>query len=125
MKQSAAKTLGVAVVGAAFAAAAAGTAVAAPASVPDSVTGVLPVQDALTKLPAGAPESLAAGRTALANGTTTLPTTAQKSAKSAKKLLTADKADDPVAKLLGGLPLVGGLPTGGGLPTSGGLPGIG
>lgn len=85
MKQSAAKTLGVAVVGAAFAAAAAGTAAAVP--VPDSVPGVVPVHDALTKLPAGAPQAL--------------PT---------------DQAVDPVGGLLGGLPLAGGLPAGGGLP---------
>ncbi|MGI5402500.1 ATP-binding protein [Streptomyces sp. CA-135486] len=60
MKQSAAKTLGVAALGAAFAAAAAGTASAAPAVLPapapslDTVTSVLPAQEALTHaLPTG------------------------------------------------------------------------
>lgn len=59
MKQSAAKSLGVAALGAAFAAAAAGTASAAPvlpAPAPslDTVTSVLPAQEALTHaLPTG------------------------------------------------------------------------
>ncbi|WP_328670197.1 ATP-binding protein [Streptomyces sp. NBC_00322] len=126
MKQSAAKTLGVAALGAAFAAAAAGTATAAPA-LPDSatsldtVTSVAPVQEALTQLPAGAPESLA-------GGTSTLPGAVQGAA--SKVLPNADAAD-PVGSLLGGLPVgkaTSGLPTSG-LPTSslptGGLPGLG
>ncbi|MGW1496796.1 ATP-binding protein [Streptomyces sp. NPDC002402] len=131
MKQSAAKTLGVAALGAAFAAAAAGTATAAPA-LPDSalpldtVTSVAPVQEALTQLPAGAPESLA-------GGASTLPGTVQGAA--TKVLPNADAAD-PVGGLLGGLPVgkatsglpTGGLPTGA-LPTSGlptgALPGLG
>ncbi|MEU3916783.1 ATP-binding protein [Streptomyces sp. NPDC029004] len=119
MKQSAAKTLGVAALGAAFAAAAAGTATAAPA-LPDSalpldtVTSVAPVQEALTQLPAGAPESL--------------PGTVQGAA---TKVLPNGGAADPVGGLLGGLPVgaaTSGLPTGA-LPTSGlptgALPGLG
>ncbi|NUK02873.1 ATP-binding protein [Streptomyces lunaelactis] len=128
MKQSAARTLGVAALGAAFAAAAAGTASAAPASFPgsvtslDTVTDAVPVQEALTKLPAGAPESLAGGRTVLTNNATTLPAPLQETA--SKVLPAADKAD-PLSGLLGGLPLGGALPVGGGLPVGAGLPGLG
>ncbi|MGW3626059.1 ATP-binding protein [Streptomyces sp. NPDC000880] len=126
MKQSAARTLGIAALGAAFAAATAGTASAAPAALPDSatsldtVTSILPVQEAVTKLPA-APESLAGGQQALISNATTLPATVQGAA--AKALPTTDQAD-PVSSLLGGLPVggaAGGLP--GGL--AGGLPGLG
>jgi len=112
MKQSAAKTLGVAVLGAAFAATAAGTASAEPAAFPDSltsldtVTTLLPVQEAVTKLPAGAPESLAGGQTALTNTASTLPATVQETA--GKVLPTAGGAADPVSGLLGGLPVGGG-----------------
>ncbi|WP_199549201.1 ATP-binding protein [Streptomyces sp. N35] len=113
MKQSA-KTLGVAALGAAFAAAGAGTASAAPA-LPDpaqavgAVTQDLPVGQVTKTLP-GASEAVDAGQGALTNGLSTAKPTLEKS-------LPADT--DPVAGLLGGLP-VGGLPTGG-LPT-GGLP---
>jgi hypothetical protein len=126
MKQSAAKTLGIAALGAAFAAAAAGTASAAPTALPDSATSldtvssILPVQEAVTKLPA-APESLAGGQQALIGSATTLPAAVQEAA--AKGLPTTDHAD-PVSGLLGGLPVggaAGGLPAG--LP--GGLPGLG
>jgi hypothetical protein len=116
MKQSAAKTLGVAALGAAFAAAAAGTASAAPAPFPDSapsldtVTEIAPVQEAVTKLPAGAPESLAGSGTALTNAVTksasTLPVALQETAY--KVLPTTDKVD-PLSSLLGGLPIGGGL----------------
>ncbi|WP_030668616.1 hypothetical protein [Streptomyces sp. NRRL B-1347] len=74
MKQSAVKTLGVAALGAAFAAVGAGVANAAPATVPDpstaleTVTTTLPLDQAAGTLPAGAPESLAAGQSALASG---------------------------------------------------------
>ncbi|MFI6287134.1 ATP-binding protein [Streptomyces sp. NPDC051018] len=117
MKQSPAKTLGVAVLGAAFAATAAGTASAAPASLPeaatslDTVTSVLPVQESLTKLPAGA-ESLAGGQAALTQAAGTVPGTLQGAA---HRVLSAE-ATEPVAALLGGLPagdLAQGLPVGG------------
>ncbi|MET7616360.1 ATP-binding protein [Streptomyces sp. NPDC005408] len=133
MKQSAAKTLGVAALGAAFAAAAAGTASAAPANLPDSatsldtVTSVAPVQEALTKLPAGVPESLAGGQTALtsslADSPATLPATVQAAA---TKVLPGADGADPVSGLLGGLPVgAGSLPVGGGVPGLPGLPGLG
>ncbi|GHE45414.1 hypothetical protein GCM10018785_13940 [Streptomyces longispororuber] len=74
MKQSAAKTLGVAALGAAFAALGAGAAHAAPATVADpattleTVTTTLPLDQAAGTLPAGAPESLTAGQDALTSG---------------------------------------------------------
>ncbi|GAA2920567.1 ATP-binding protein [Streptomyces enissocaesilis] len=73
MKQFAAKTLGAAALGAAFAAAAVGSASAAEQAAPaapdvatalSTVTSVLPVQETGNKLPAGTPESLAAGQNA-------------------------------------------------------------
>ncbi|MFI6642132.1 ATP-binding protein [Streptomyces sp. NPDC050504] len=138
MKQSAAKTLGVAALGAAFAAAAAGTASAAVApGVPDagaaleSVTHTLPVEQAATKLPAGAPESLAASQKALGTGVSSLPSAAESLPATAGKALSqvttaaqksTGKTGDPVGGLLGGLP-VGALPTSG-LPV-GAVPGLG
>ncbi|MEV4332860.1 ATP-binding protein [Streptomyces sp. NPDC049597] len=116
MKNSA-KTLGVAALGAAFAAAGAGTASAAPA-LPDTtgalgaVSQVTPVQEVATKLP-GAPQSLAAGRAALAKSAPMLPGTLQKTA---GRVLSADDATAPVSGLIGGLrtgELGGGLLPGG------------
>ncbi|WP_434595546.1 ATP-binding protein [Streptomyces sp. A5-4] len=106
MKQSAAKTLGTAALGAAFAAAAAGGAAAAPAApaLPDTlgtlstVTKTLPVEQSLAALPSSAPEILAVGQEALSSLST--------SAKPA-----GGKAD-PVGGLLGGLPTGGALPSG-------------
>ncbi|MGW2224710.1 ATP-binding protein [Streptomyces formicae] len=95
MKQSAAKTLGVAALGAAFAAAGAGAATAAPA-VPDAaaalgtVSSVLPLDQAAKTLPAGGPESLAAGQNALTGA-----------------LAGVEKPGDPVSGLIGGLPVGG------------------
>ncbi|NEB79032.1 ATP-binding protein [Streptomyces sp. SID14478] len=117
MKQSAAKTLGVAALGVAFAAAGAGAANAAP-GVPDaagavgSVTSMLPVEQAAKTLPAGAPESLAAGQNALGSTLHTAPAA-----------LPGGNGGDPVSGLLGGLPTKG-LPTQG-LPVGGGLPALG
>ncbi|MFI8961232.1 hypothetical protein ACIGO8_03875 [Streptomyces sp. NPDC053493] len=74
MKQSAAKTLGVAALGAAFAAVAAGTASAAPASLPAGpdvlglVTNTVPLGEDVTELPSGAAEALAGGETAVGTG---------------------------------------------------------
>ncbi|GAB3179724.1 ATP-binding protein [Streptomyces incanus] len=92
MKQSAAKTLGVAALGAAFAAAGAGAATAAPAALPalDTATQTLPAE----KLSGVLPEAGQAVETGqqFAGGPT-----------------------QPVAGLLGGLPLQGsvnGLPVG-------------
>ncbi|MEU3789563.1 ATP-binding protein [Streptomyces fructofermentans] len=112
MKQSAAKTLGVAALGAAFAAAGVGAADAAPA-VPDAtaalgtVSGVLPVDGVTKTLPAG--ESLAQGQNALGGGLA--------AAQPAVSKVLADGPTAPVAGLLGGLPLQG-LPTKG-LPVNG------
>ncbi|MFH8614178.1 ATP-binding protein [Streptomyces sp. NPDC017979] len=116
MKQSAVKTLGVTALGAAFAAAAAGTAAAAPAALPaapslDTVTSVVPVQDTLTQLPAGAPDSLSGAQNALTESASTLPGTLQGAGE--RVLGGKGASGDPVSGLLGGLP-VGGL-TGGGL----------
>ncbi|WP_093799382.1 hypothetical protein [Streptomyces sp. Wb2n-11] len=109
MKQFAAKTLGVAALGAAFAAAAVGSASAAEQAAPavpdaatalSTVTSVLPVQEAGNKLPAGAPEALAAGQNALAGAVTGAPVS--------KPLVDSDT--NPVQSLLGGLP-AGTLPS--------------
>ncbi|MFF9148860.1 hypothetical protein ACWGBV_24630 [Streptomyces sp. NPDC055051] len=121
MKQSAAKKLGVAALGAAFAAAAAGTASAAPLPAPldgadalGSVTQLAPLGDGLTTLPDGAGESLAAGQGALGQGVKTLPAAAGQ----ATQNLPTDAATGalgatPLGGLLGGLPLgAGGLPIG-------------
>ncbi|MDX3855817.1 ATP-binding protein [Streptomyces sp. AK02-01A] len=109
MKKSAVKTLGVAALGAAFAATAAGTASAAPA-VPhngaDLVSKTLPVDGTAGKLPAPASDAAQAGRTALA--------TLQKAA---PQVLSAVKTANPFTALLGGLP-VSGL-TKGGVPVNG------
>jgi len=113
MKQSAAKTLGVAALGAAFAAVGAGAANAAPA-VPDTstaldtVTHTLPAENVAKALP-GAGEALAAGQGALGTGVAAAQPAATK--------LLADGPAAPVAGLLGGLPLQG-LPTHG-LPVNG------
>ncbi|MFF9850007.1 hypothetical protein [Streptomyces litmocidini] len=129
MKQSAAKKLGVAALGAAFAAAAAGTASAAPSLPLDAdalgtVTQAVPLGDGLTELPDGAAESLGAGQGALDQGVDqgvkTLPATAGQ----ATRNLPLDAAAGglgatplgglgatPLGGLLGGLPLSG-LPLG-------------
>ncbi|MER7661384.1 MULTISPECIES: ATP-binding protein [unclassified Streptomyces] len=124
MKQSAVKTLGAAALGAAFAAAAAGSAAAAPTTLPDtatpldSVTSVAPVQKAVTKLPAGAPESLVGGQQALTDAVGPLASTLEGVKNT---VLPANGSADPVAGLLGGLPVSpGNLPLTG-LPL-GGLP---
>ncbi|TPQ20559.1 ATP-binding protein [Streptomyces sporangiiformans] len=110
MKQSAAKTLGVAALGAAFAAVGAGAANAAPA-VPDApaldtVTQTLqnsPVNGATT-LPAGSPDVLAQGQDALGGGLSA----AQPAAAGAL----SDGPAVPATGLLGGLPAKG-LPVNG------------
>ncbi|GGR70375.1 hypothetical protein GCM10010252_05730 [Streptomyces aureoverticillatus] len=138
MKHSAAKTLGVAALGAAFAATGAGAANAASA-VPDAagtvgtVTSALPAGELSQVMPEGAPESLSAGQSALQSGLTAAQPTldkavpsgddegedggkADKAAKSTKPA--PAKPTDPVAGLLGGLPVANGLATNS-LPTSG------
>ncbi|MFF5144647.1 ATP-binding protein [Streptomyces sp. NPDC013157] len=113
MKQSAAKTLGVAALGAAFAAVGAGAANAAPA-VPDSsqaldtVTKTLPAENVSKALP-GAGEAVAQGQSALGAGLNAV--------QPAAKQVLAGGPTKPVAGLLGGLP-VRGLPTHG-LPVNG------
>ncbi|MEU3186987.1 ATP-binding protein [Streptomyces sp. NPDC006923] len=114
MKKSAVKTLGVAALGAAFAATAAGTASAAPA-VPlngaDLVSKTLPVGGTAPQLPVPASDAATAGRTALA--------TLQKAA---PQVLSSVRTAGPLHSLLGGLPVnslaqggapVSGLPLGG------------
>ncbi|MEU8759901.1 hypothetical protein [Streptomyces sp. NPDC048659] len=143
MKQSAAKTLGVAALGAAFAAAAAGTASAAalPLVGTDAlgtVTSVVPLGEDVTDLPSGVAETLGAGQNALnlgaEQGVGTLPQIADQATKAlppvtdqATKVpmdgVQAGLAHTPAGQLTG---LLGGLPVGqltGGLPTGGlGLP---
>jgi hypothetical protein len=111
MKQSAAKKLGVAALGAAFAAAAAGTASAAPelpvgADALGSVTSALPLGDGLAQLPVGGQGALGQ---VLDHGAKTLPAAAQ---------ATQHTPLAPVAGLLGSAPvgpvtgLLGGLQPG-------------
>jgi hypothetical protein len=112
MKQSAAKTLGVAALGAAFAAAGAGVASAAPAAPSvvgqNTATQVLPTGNVAKALP-GAGEALGRGQNALGTAVT--------AARPAAERAVAGGPAAPVAKLLGGLP-VKGLPTHG-LPVNG------
>ncbi|MFE5545507.1 hypothetical protein ACFQ71_17020 [Streptomyces sp. NPDC056534] len=123
MKQSAAKKLGVAALGAAFAAAAAGTASAAPslplnADAVGTVTKAVPLGDDLTTLPDGAAESLGAGQGALGQGLDQGVKTLPAAAGQATQNLPLDAAAGglgatPLGGLLGGLPLgSGGLPIG-------------
>jgi len=113
MKQSAVKTLGVAALGAAFAATGAGAANAAPA-VPDatgtlgSVTGALPAQNVSQALP-GAQAAVAQGKPALERGLSSVQPSAR---------ALADGPSAPVAGLLGGMPVQSSLPTHG-LPVNG------
>ncbi|MDF3298238.1 ATP-binding protein [Streptomyces tropicalis] len=112
MKQSAAKTLGVAALGAAFAAAGAGAANAAPA-VPDAgealgtVSQALPMDHVTGTLPAG--QALNQAGPALKTGLT--------AAQPAARGVLENGPTRPVTGLLGGLPLQG-LPTHG-VPVNG------
>jgi hypothetical protein len=106
MKQSAVKTLGVAALGAAFAATAAtGSASAAP-SVPDAgsaldlVTRTLPADQVTEQLPTGTDGALTAGRSALGTIQQTVP------------MAVGALQAGPAAGLLGGLPIQG-APIGG------------
>ncbi|MEU6220441.1 ATP-binding protein [Streptomyces sp. NPDC047022] len=112
MKQSAARTLGVAALGAAFAAAGAGVASAAPAlpDAPglDTATQALPTGNIAGILP-GAGEALGQGQNALGQvAAVGMPIAHQAVTEGPTK---------PVSGLLGGLP-VGSLPTHG-LPVNG------
>jgi hypothetical protein len=128
MKQSAAKTLGVAALGAAFAAAAAGSAsaastVPAPTQALGNVSHTLPLDEVTGKLPAGAAETLTGGQGSITDSASTLPATAQ----GAVGEVAPAGATEPVAGLLGGLPVLGGgSPLGalGGLPVNGLVPGL-
>ncbi|GLF94253.1 hypothetical protein [Streptomyces yaizuensis] len=116
MKQSAARTLGVAALGAAFAAAAAGTAVAAPAPTPapsleevtslDAVTSAVPVQKVVSKLPAGAPQTLAGAQAstqgALVESASTVPATL---GTAATRAVAPGAPQEVLGSLLGGLPV--------------------
>ncbi|MFJ8820287.1 ATP-binding protein [Streptomyces sp. NPDC102467] len=121
MKQSAAKTLGVAALGVAFAAAGAGAAnaVALPdtAGALNSVTSGLPLEQASSVLPAGGPEAVSAAQSALGSGLTAAQPVVEKVAQGATE-------GDPVTGLLGGLPATKSLPTQG-LPVGSGLPALG
>ncbi|GGT43538.1 ATP-binding protein [Streptomyces chromofuscus] len=107
MKQSAAKTLGVAALGAAFAAAGAGAANAAPAALPDAsqaldtVARTLPAENLNQTVP-GSAAALHQGHTALGAGL--------RAAQPAAESVLAEGPTGPAGKLLGGLP-VQGLPT--------------
>ena len=111
MKQSAVKTLGVAALGAAFAAAGAGAANAAPA-VPDAtqalgtVAQTLPAENVAQGLP-GAGEAFTQAQPALGTGLAAAQPAVQKAL-----------ADGQTEGRLGGLPVGQGLPTHG-LPTQG------
>jgi hypothetical protein len=123
MKQSAAKTLGVAALGAAFAAAGAGAADAAPA-VPDAgqtlntVTKMLPPERIVEALPdAGAVKT---AKPVAQRGVAAAVPTVGKGAATARPVVEGvltDRPAKPVAGLLGGLP-VKGLPTHG-VPVNG------
>lgn len=105
MKQSAAKTLGVAALGAAFAVSAAGSASALTAvptgPVLETATKALPVAQAVSALPGGAGETAAIAEGALGAVTQAAPA------------IPVDTPVDPVVGLLGGLPVGGSLPAAG------------
>lgn len=131
MKQSAVKTLGVAALGAAFAATGAGAASAAAG--PDAVgalgtvASTLPLEETAQSLPDGAPEALAAGHSALQSGLKSAKPTTDKllplggdegddqgedgGADRALATKPAPKPADPVKGLLGGIPVAQGLGT--------------
>ncbi|MBG0852956.1 ATP-binding protein [Streptomyces spinoverrucosus] len=104
MKQSAAKTLGVAALGAAFAAAGAGVASAAPAALPDTsqaletVARTLPAENLNQAVP-GSAEALHQGQTALGAGL--------RAAQPAAESVLAEGPTGPAATLLGGMPVQG------------------
>ncbi|KUH36650.1 MULTISPECIES: hypothetical protein [Streptomyces] len=105
MKQSAAKTLGVAALGAAFAASAAGSA-SALTSVPtgpalQTVTSMLPVAETVAQLPGGAGETATVTQGVLDSLTDAAPA------------VPVNTPADPVVGLLGGLPVGGALPAAG------------
>ncbi|MFC8870130.1 ATP-binding protein [Streptomyces sp. NPDC057148] len=117
MKQSAAKTLGVAALGAAFAAAGAGAATAAPAlpdtaQTVDSVARTLPAETVSQVVP-GAGNIVEQGRHVSATGLTA----AQPVVEQVVEQQLSEGPTKPVAGLLGGLPAKG-LPTQG-LPVNG------
>ncbi|MFD0057635.1 ATP-binding protein [Streptomyces sp. NPDC015140] len=117
MKQSAVKTLGVAALGAVFAAAGAGAASAAPelpntAQTVDSVTRTLPAQT-VSQVAPGAGNVLEQGRRVSGTGLTAAQPVVEQVV--AEQL--AEGPTEPVAKQLGGVP-VQGLPTKG-LPVNG------
>ncbi|GGQ05167.1 ATP-binding protein [Streptomyces mutabilis] len=117
MKQSAAKTLGVAALGAAFAAAGAGAATAAPelpdaTKTVDSVAQTLPA-DAVSQVAPGVGNVVEQGRHLSSAGLTSAPPFVEK----VVEQQLADTPAKPVAGLLGGLPAQGlpvnGIPLGG------------
>ncbi|WJV46586.1 ATP-binding protein [Streptomyces flavofungini] len=122
MKQSAVKTLGVAALGAAFAATGAGAASAAAGpdavGVLGTVASTLPLEETAQSLPDGAPEALAAGHSALQSGLKSAQPTTDKllplgdgAADRALATKAAPKPADPVKGLLGGVPVAQGLGT--------------
>ncbi|MGW7254196.1 ATP-binding protein [Streptomyces sp. NPDC054834] len=107
MKQSAAKSLGAAVVGVAIAAVGAGTANAAPslpntAQALDQVSKTVPTESVSKALP-GAGSTIAQARPAAVPGAAAQP---------AGKRAMKQGPTSPVGQLLGGLPLLKGLPLG-------------
>ncbi|MFF0433283.1 hypothetical protein ACFYU9_13785 [Streptomyces sp. NPDC004327] len=134
MKHSAAKKLGVAVLGAAFAATAAGTAAAATPADSQAlglVTSTVPVGEDVTELPAGTEPALAGGETAVGSGADQAVKQVPGAVEQAQNLpgevhkqasnLPLDGATSGLgATPLGGVTgLLGGLPVGG---LAGGLP---
>ncbi|WP_149185038.1 ATP-binding protein [Streptomyces sp. TRM49041] len=105
MKQSAAKTIGVAALGAAFAASAAGNAAALTAlpsgAALETPTKTLPVEQVTSQLPGGLGEAATLTQGALETVGSAAPEV---------------PVDTPVAPVVG---LLGGLPVGGGLPVTG------
>ncbi|WP_231630576.1 hypothetical protein, partial [Streptomyces clavuligerus] len=115
MKQSAARTLGAAALGAAFAVVSAGNAAAA-ATVPapsletltslDTLTNAAPVQKVVSKLPAGAPQTLtgvqASTQAALVESAATLPATL---GSATARAMAPGAGKELLGSLLGGLPV--------------------
>ncbi|MER8008300.1 MULTISPECIES: ATP-binding protein [unclassified Streptomyces] len=114
MKQSAVRTLGVAVLGAAFAAAGSGAATAAPGlpnatGALDNVTKTLPAENLSHAVP-GAGDTAAHSKDAVGAGLAAVQPGAAR--------ILGHGPTKPVAGLLGGLPVAQGLPTHG-LPVNG------
>jgi hypothetical protein len=128
MKQATVKTLGAAALGAAFAAAGAGTASAVGLDSVQATAGdlvrTLPVEDTADKLPGDSGEVVTTGAKVLAGDDATLPLASDTLSHTAQTSGGNSAVPGDPSSLLGGLP-VGGLPVGGlggGLGGGTGLP---